>query len=107
MGRKVNTEHMTIDIDLIDLEDMPNESLKEIYELCGREVAVSLMENQNGVFIMMPARPFIKLERRIMLKEFDGTTASLRRIARKFCISEVVVRDILKKARVKLPKKEY
>ena len=105
MGRKVKTEHLTVDIDVISENDMPNEALKEIYAICGREVAVSLMENQCGVFIMMPARPFIKLERRLMIEEFDGTTASLRRIARKFSISEVVIRDILKKAKVKkIPK---
>jgi len=56
---------------------------------------------------MVLARPFIKLEKHLMPDEFDETSASLRRISRKFCISEVVVRDILKKARVKLPKKGY
>ena len=85
---------------------MPSESLKEVFELCGRDVAVSLMEHQNGVFLLMPARPFLKLERRLLLKEFDGTTASLRRIARKYCMSEVVVREVLKKSRVKLPEEK-
>ena len=103
MGREVKTEHLIIDIDCITEDDMPNEALKEIYALCGKEVAVSLMENQNGIFIMMPARPFKKLEKRMMISEFDGSAASLRQLARKYSLSEVVIRDILKKANIKAP----
>lgn len=104
MGRQVKTEHLMVDIDWITEDDMPNEALKEIYGSCGRDVAVSLMENQNGIFIMMPARPFIKLERRLMIEEFDGSGASLRKMARKYNISEAVIRNILKKAKVKVPR---
>jgi len=101
MGREVKTEHAKIDIERITIDDMPNDALREIYEYCGREVAVSLMEHQNGVFIMMPSRPFKKLEQRLMVEEFDGTTASLRNISRKYDISEVMLRSVLRKARKK------
>ena len=103
MGRQVKTEHLMVDIDMITEEDMPNEALREIYGQCGRDVAVSLMESQNGIFIMMPAKPFKKLERRLMIEEFDGTCASLRKMARKYSMSEVAIREILKKAQVKIP----
>lgn len=99
MGREVKTEHAVVDIDKITIDDMPNEALREVYEFCGRDVAVSLMEHQNGVFIMMPSRPFKKLEQRLMIEEFDGTTASLRSISRKYDISEVMLRGILRKAK--------
>ena len=101
MGREVKTEHTIVDIDRITIEDMPNEALREVFEYCGRDVAVSLMEHQNGGFIMMPSRPFKKLEQRLMIEEFDGSTASIRQLSRKYDISEVMLRGILRKARKK------
>ncbi|MBR1754035.1 hypothetical protein IJ732_04285 [bacterium] len=97
MGREIKTEHTYVDIDEISIDDMPCEMLKEIYATCGKEVAVSLMEHQNGVFIMMPAHPFKLLENRLMVREFDGTTASIRNISRKYDISEVRLRGLLRK----------
>ena len=104
MGRTINTGHLQIDIEDITVDDMPNDALKEIFDLCGKEVAISLMEHQNGVFIFMPARPFMKLEKRIMISEFDGSPTSIRNIARKYCISEAIVRDELKKAKLQIIK---
>lgn len=103
MGRKVKTINLTVDIDDITKQDMPNEMFEEIFDMCGKEVAVSLLENQCGVMIAVPARPFIKLERRLMIDEFDGTTASIRKIARKYQITEAVVRDELKRNRKNVP----
>lgn len=96
MGRKIKTEHTFVDIDDITEEDMPNDTLKEVFGTCGREVAVSLMEHQSGVFIMMPARPFLKLEQRLMIEEFDGSPASLRQVARKYNVSESRIRYIIR-----------
>ena len=101
LGREVQTDHTKVDIDKITIDDMPNEALREIFEYCGRDVAVSLMEHQNGVFIMMPAHPFRKLEQRLMIEEFNGTTASLRSISRKYDISEMTLRNLIRKFRQK------
>lgn len=101
MGRIIKTEYLDIDIDLLTVDDMPNEILKEMYELCGRDVAVSLMENFCGSFLHIPARPFDKIIRRIATEEFDGTTASIRNIARKYKMAEPVIRKLLKQSNVK------
>lgn len=101
MGRIIKTEYLDIDIDLITLDDMPNEILREMYELCGREVAVSLMENFCGSILTIPTRPFEKVIRRIATEEFDGTTASIRNIARKYKIADPVIRKLLKQSNVK------
>ena len=101
MGRLIQTEHVTVDIDDITEDDMPNETLREIFSICGAEVAISLMEHQSGIFILMPARPFLKLEQRLMLEEFDGSASSLRQIARKYNVSESRIRYMFKKLRKK------
>ena len=101
MGKIIKTEYIDIDIDLLTINDMPNEILKEIYTLCGRDVAVSLMENFCGSFLTIPARPFDKIVRRIATEEFDGTTASIRNIARKYKIAEPVIRKLLKQSKIK------
>ncbi len=46
MGRIIKTEYLDIDIDLLTVDDMPNEILKEMYELCGRDVAVSVFNGK-------------------------------------------------------------
>ena len=101
MGRIIKTNYMDIDMDIITFEDMPSEILKEMFILCGKEVAVSIMEQFAGTFITIPARPFEKLERRLAIKEFDGTTASLRKIARTYNIAEPSIRVLLKKSGLK------
>lgn len=101
---KIQTEHLTVNIKDITRDDMPSEFLTEVYDLCGKDVALSLMVHQKGVNVFIPSRPFLKLERRLLVDEFDGTSASLRRIARKYSMSEGVIRQILKKAsRTPLP----
>jgi len=103
MGRILKFDGMQIDTDEIISDDMPNEIMKEIYEICGKDTALSLLEYQRGVVIQVPTRAFDKLKKRMVGEFYDGTTASIRRICRKFNISDTRVREILKEQRVKTP----
>lgn len=92
-----------IEKDIITEEDMPNETLKEIYDICGRDVAISLCQFQRGVQVNVPARPWTKVRNRILHEMFDGTTASIRNIARKFGIAESSIREILRNQKIDVP----
>ncbi|MCR5260611.1 MAG: hypothetical protein K6C94_02115 [Candidatus Gastranaerophilales bacterium] len=92
-----------IERETITEDDMPNEILKEIYGICGRDVAISLCQYQRGVTINVPAQPWNKIRNRILTEFFDGTTASLRIIARKFGLAEARVREILKEGKIDVP----
>lgn len=95
-GLKINSEAVSID-------DMPSEVFKEIYEICGADVALSLLINMYGATILVPTRGMLKIEKRVILKEYDGTTASIRNIARKFRLSETYIRETLRQSKVILP----
>lgn len=89
--------------EIITKDDMPNEVLKEVYEMCGRDVAVLLMLYQRGVNVQVPSQPWNKIRNRILKEMFDGTTASIRKIARKFGLAEARVREILKAEKFDVP----
>lgn len=81
----------------VSVEDMPNQLFKDIATLCGVNVAISLLKNFPGNTIFVPLKGFKFLERRIICdayeKEFDAEC--IRRLSRKFCLSEKTVREIL------------
>ena len=97
-GITINSEDVTI-------EDMPTELFKEIYELCGADVALSLLTNMCGNIIQVPSKGFVNIIKKFVLKIYDGTPASLRKIARKFSIPELQVRRILTENRIRIPDK--
>lgn len=103
MGKIIQFDGMEIDTDEIIAEDMPNEIMKEIYELCGKDTAISLLEYQRGVIIQVPTRAFYKLKRRLIGQYYDGTTASIRKICRKFNMADARVREVLKEQRLNAP----
>lgn len=103
MGKIIKTPFLDFDIDIITIEDMPNETFREIYELCGKEVAVSLLQHYAGCQIQVPSRAFYYLRQRILKDEFDGTTASIRLLARKYNFTQARIREILKEAKVDVP----
>ncbi len=92
-----------IDTDNILIDDMPTALFREIYELCGVETAVNLLYYMRGNIIQVPSTGLSKFEDRIISAEYDGTTASIRKIARKYSITEVTVRNILSRTRNNLP----
>lgn len=103
MGKIIKTPYINFDIDIITVDDMPNQTFKEIYELCGKEVAISLLQNYAGCQIQVPARAFYNLRQRLLKSEFDGTTESIRYLARKYGFTEYRVREALKAAKVDVP----
>lgn len=103
MGKIIKTPFIEFDIDELNIEDMPNNTFKEIYELCGKEVAVEILNKFSGCQIQVPVKAFFNLRKRLLKDEFDGTTESIRRIARKYHFTEAQVRDFLKEAKVETP----
>lgn len=99
----IECDGFKISKDTITEEDMPNETLKEIYGICGSDVAISLCQYQRGVAINVPAQPWNKIRNRILKEMYDGTTASIRNIARKFGLPEPRIREILKNQRYNVP----
>ncbi len=94
-----------LNTDLITKSDMPSELFKEVYELCGVDTAVSLLINMPGNIIQIPTRGFLNIQKKILLKNYDGTTASLRKLAREFKIPEMTIRKILADYKIQIPQK--
>ena len=67
MGKIIKTPFIDFDIDVITIDDMPNNTFKEIYELCGKDVAVSLLQNYSGCQFQVPARAFYYLRQRLLI----------------------------------------
>lgn len=78
------------------IDDMPNEDLKLVAELCGVNIAVELMKNLSGMPIYIPARPFIKAKKRYITEKFDGTTQSIKQLSKECEVTTAHVYDVLK-----------
>lgn len=102
-NKYIEFDGFKIERNKITEDDMPNAVLKEVYGLCGRDVAISLCEFQRGVSVIVPSQPWNKFRNRILKEMFDGTTASIRNIARKFGLAESRVREILKEGKFNVP----
>lgn len=94
---------LKIDTDTLKKEDMPTEVFGEIFELCGAEVAVSILINMTGNIIQVPTKGLINIEKKIILSEYNGTTSSIRQIQRKYGVSDSYVREIIKSAKIEPP----
>ena len=95
-GLEINSEDVTVD-------DMPNEVFREIYEFCGVDCALSLLINMNACLIQVPTKGLCNIEKKLVVKDYNGTTASIRNIARKYNISETYIRNILKENKITTP----
>ena len=91
-----NYKGITINSKDVKPEDMPNELFEEIFELCGADTALSLLIFMTGNVIQVPVKGLAKYEKRIILENYDGTSASIRALQRKLCLSETYIRDVLK-----------
>ena len=98
-GIEVDTEKLTVD-------DMPTEVFREIFELCGVNVAMELLLNMPGNIIQVPARGLANIEKRLILQAFEKfppTTALIRRLCRDFKTSEWYIRDLLVQNKKQVP----
>lgn len=94
---------LEIDINNIEKEDMPNEQFEDIFVFCGPEVVLKLLSEFGGCTIKVPRNGFKKIERKMILKEFDNTAIGIQRLARKYKTTEQNIRNILSRSRVTFP----
>lgn len=89
-------EHKGYKEQIITIEDIPEGAMRLVADLCGLDVAVSLMQNMKGLTISVPSNGFEKIEKKIILDEYDGTTETLKKLALNLDLNEKTVRGILK-----------
>lgn len=88
---------------IITIEDMPNQLFEDIAAICGLDVAVSILKNFNGNTIIVPTNGFEKIEKKIILDEYDGHTSTIQRLSRNLDITEKTVRNVLAKYKIVVP----
>ncbi|MDD3236833.1 MAG: Mor transcription activator family protein [Candidatus Gastranaerophilales bacterium] len=89
-----------IDIEKITSDDMPNEVFQDIADMCGVEAALNLLTFFAGNTINVPLKGFSKIERKIILQEYDGSNQTIKRLARKLRMSERSVRTVLESSKI-------
>lgn len=94
--KSVNMGLLSVDADDIKAEDMPTSTMKDIFELCGKDCALRLLIYMAGNIIQVPARPWVKIQENYIMKNYDYSAQSIKRIARTIGVSEKYVRDVLK-----------
>ena len=86
---------------IIDVKDKKSNTLNGVYEtisdLIGFDNAVKLYENFRGSQVNFPTKLFSKeFVLQEAIKNYDGTTESINRIATKYNYSERTIRNLLK-----------
>ena len=69
----------------ITREDMPNESMRGIWDDFGKEVAVKLLVDYAGIPVTPPKRGLTRFSSRMIKEEFDGT--NMNEMVRRFNVS--------------------
>lgn len=69
----------------IQREDMPNQSMRQIWDDFGKEVAVKLLRDYGGLPITPPKRGFLRYANRKIKDEFNGS--NMRELVRKYDVS--------------------
>lgn len=80
----------------ITVEDMPTPIMQEIAAF-DMSAAIMLLENFCGCNIYIPNDGFKTLENKYILKNYDGSTAALRKLAVLTNRSEQHIRNVLKR----------
>ena len=86
---KVKAEDLTSD-------DMPTAVMRDVFDICGRDTALNLMVYMQGNIIQVPSRPWLKIQEKYILKNYDYSARSIKIMARTIGVTEKFVRDILK-----------
>lgn len=84
----------------ISIDDMPSETFELIADNCGLNVAVSLLKNASGLTIFVPSNGFEALERRIILREYDGSAVTIKKLALRLNLTEKTVRNYIANGRL-------
>lgn len=62
-------------------EDLPNEELKLVAEICGMEFALVLIQNFSGITIGVPKNALKKVIDEYITNKYDGTRTSQLKLA--------------------------
>lgn len=92
-----------IDINDIELDDMPNDDFKDIYEICGVEVALTILTYFTGTNITVPVKAFDRIKKKIIKNQYDGTRKSIKRLCRELGMTERTVTAIISEMGVTPP----
>ncbi len=90
-------EHKGYKNQTVTIKDIPDGTMRLVADLCGLDVAVSLMQNMKGLTIAVPSNGFEKIEKKIILQNYKNDTASLKRLALRLDLNEQTVRGILRR----------
>ena len=78
----------------IRIEDLPNKDLQIVAELCGLDVALSLIENLDGVNIYIPKFSFRRMIKCYVQRHYNGHNA--KQLALELGITDRMVYKLLK-----------
>ena len=81
----------------ITIDDMPNQDMIDIARTCGIDAAIKLLQNFSGIRINIPSNGFTKIEKKIILDEYDGYAQTIKKLASRLGMTEKTVRDVLSK----------
>ena len=79
----------------LDIKDMPNDTFEDIAILCGIETALKLLKEMSGNNIYVPRNGFKLAKDRYIRKHYDGSTDSIRRLARECGVSERYIYTVI------------
>ncbi len=88
-------EEFKSEVSAMSQDDLPNDDLKDLAQVCGMETAIKLLKELNGIHIYIPKDGFKKVIDRFIIKNFNGTNA--KKLAIICDISEVHVYEIIRK----------
>ena len=74
MENNIKINNYIIDKDFITVDDMPNETFRDIVSICGMDTALKLLTKFSGNTILVPVKGFKNIEAKIILKEYVGHT---------------------------------
>ena len=62
-------------IETMSIEDLPNDDLRDVAEVCGIEIALRIMKKLSGSHIYVPHNSFSKIAFKFIVENFDGSNA--------------------------------
>lgn len=68
-------------MDLITIDDLPNDDLKTVAEVAGLETALALVFTGQSLTVSIPKESFKALKERYIMQNYDGTKYSLNKLA--------------------------
>lgn len=80
----------------VSIDDIPS-SMHLVADLCGLDVAISLMQKVNGLIIAVPSNGFQKIEKKIILQEYKNDPLNIKKLALQLNLNEQTVRGTVNK----------